>query len=134
MNTSANVANGNDKLTAPRTGSEVAQARPTIPPAVDIYENNDEILVYADLPGVTPEGLNVRVHKDELHIEGKRHEDEPGRLLERGYRTHDFARGFRLPPGIDGEKIEAELTGGVLKLRLPKAEVAKPRRIEVRSS
>ena len=103
-------------------------------PAVDILETRDEFTLRADLPGVAPDGLNVRVHGDELSIEGQRHEPEAGTVVERGYEALDFARTFRLPPGIDGSRIEARLEAGVLTLRLPKAESSKPRKIEVRAA
>ncbi len=102
-------------------------------PAVDIYEGPDDLLVIADLPGVTVEQLDVRVEKDMLHIEARREPREPGPAVERGFRAADYARSFRLPPGLAGDRIEAELADGVLRVKLPKAESAKPRKIAIKA-
>lgn len=106
----------------------------SVAPSVDIYESQDELLVVAELPGVTVEGLEVRVENDTLHLVARRPGGEPGPALERGFRATDYARSFRLPPGIDGDRVDAELKDGVLRIKLPKAESAKPRKIAVKAS
>jgi len=99
-------------------------------PAVDIFENVDELLLYADLPGVAPGDLTVDLDNDVLTIQGKRvflpvqGEDEEQACI--------YYRTFRLPSGIDANKIDAKLTRGVLQLHLPKQEALKPRQITVR--
>lgn len=94
-----------------------------VPLAVDIYEGNDELLLFADLPGVEPGGLNVSYEASELRIEGRRGGDD-GVV---------YSRAFRVSEQIDPNGISAELTAGVLKLRLAKAAHTKPRKIEVRA-
>lgn len=102
-------------------------------PAVDIYEGPDDLLVFAELPGVKVEDLDVRIEKDTLHIEARRDAAEPEGVVERSFHPAGFARSFRLPPGLAGERVEAELADGVLRLRLPKSESAKPRKIAVKT-
>jgi len=121
------------ELARPQTGSLTAktdaQAIEVAPP-VDIYENNDEILVVADLPGVPNDALSVRVDGGELLIEGTQRLSEPGPAV----RPLAFSRAFRVPNTVDANAISAELTHGVLRVHLAKREAAKPRRIEVKAS
>lgn len=104
-------------------------------PAVDIFETSDELLLLADLPGVAENALDVNLEGDELTIEGR---IEPRsydglRPLHVEYGVGGFHRRFTLGESIDREGIKAELRHGVLALRLPKAERAKARRIEVKA-
>jgi HSP20 family molecular chaperone IbpA len=92
----------------------------------------DELLLLVDVPGATNDGIEVQLDKGQLTILAKRHEDAPGSLLAAEYRAYDYLRVFSVPQGIDPSKIDAQLGGGVLRLRLPKSESVKPRRIEVR--
>jgi HSP20 family molecular chaperone IbpA len=91
---------------------------------VDIYEGADELLLLADLPGVEPEGLTVSFEAPELRIEGRRGSGDTAGV---------YSRTFRVSEQIDPSGISAELTAGVLKLRLAKAAHTKPRKIEVRA-
>ncbi|WP_018609302.1 Hsp20/alpha crystallin family protein [Uliginosibacterium gangwonense] len=103
-------------------------------PPVDVVEDADGITLFADMPGVPREKLSVRVEADTLIIEGELSlpvvpELQPGHVevvVPRYYRA------FTLGPGVDGDRIAAELKNGVLTLRIPKAERARPRKIEVR--
>lgn len=113
---------------------ERVSERATIAPRVDVFENEKELLVVADLPGVSKEALSIQVEKDTLVIEGRRPEATKGGRLAVEYRTYDYRRSFALPPGLDLEKIEARLTNGVLALTLPKQAALQPRRIQVRST
>jgi len=105
-------------------------------PAVDILETPAELVVLTDMPGVTPEGLNVRLEGDVLTIDGQPKSDEYDGLkpLHVEYNVGGFHRRFTLGETVDRDAIKAELRNGVLRLRLPKAERAKARRIEVLSS
>jgi HSP20 family protein len=104
-----------------------------ITPAVDIYENNTEILLIADVPGVNPDGLNVHLENGELTIEASRSAEMQGAVLVQGYQSLDYLRVFKVPNTIDAGKIAAELKNGVLNIHLPKVETLRPRRIEVKS-
>jgi HSP20 family protein len=108
--------------------------RPVIMPACDIYENDDEILVVADVPGVTADSLDINLEKGELTLEARRETSgQAGTFLGVEYRDCDFRRRFAVPGGIDADKINAELREGVLHLHLPKSEVLKPRQIPVQA-
>lgn len=107
----------------------------TYSPRVDIVETENELIVFADLPGVAPEDLDIRYENRELTIHGKvqpRHADVE--FLCGEYGVGDFFRTFSIGEMIDAERIQAELRNGVLTLHLPKVEAAKPRRIEVKVS
>jgi HSP20 family molecular chaperone IbpA len=108
--------------------------RPFVAPPVDVYENADEILLVADMPGVTEEGLNIELDRGELRIEGSRSTELHGNAVETGERFADYRRAFTVPDSIDAEKVKAVLTQGVLKVHLPKAPHSKPRRIAVKAS
>ena len=101
-------------------------------PSVDIYENQDEILLLADMPGVGKEDLQVRIDKDVLHLEGRKSHDETQKgLLTRELAPCSYVRSFSIPRTIDGDQISASLDRGVLTVHLPKRESVKPRQIEV---
>jgi len=105
-----------------------------ITPPVDIYDTTDGLVVQADLPGVAKEGLDVRVENNLLTIRGKAAHVAPGDPVYREYGLVNFFRQFELNDRVDQSKISAELKHGVLTLSLPKAEEAKPRKIEVRAA
>lgn len=118
------------------TNQEKAQAtaRPTrIVPAIDVFEDTHGITLYADLPGVPREKLDVRVHDGSLSIEAEAIiPTPPGLRLQYGEIRHPhFARSFTLSPDFDVSRIDAQLRDGVLKLTIPRRDEAKPRRIEV---
>ena len=113
------------------SGEETRSHESYITPPVDIYENMQGLVVNADLPGVAKEGLDVRVENHLLTIRGKAAHSAPGDLVYREYGLVNFFRQFELNDKVDQSKISAELKHGVLTLRLPKAEEAKPRKIEV---
>ena len=104
-------------------------------PAVDIFETDDQVTVIAEMPGVTSEGVDISLEDDVLTIRGQRREDLPeeGRVLLREYETGSYLRKFTVAETIDQDKIRATMAGGLLKVELPKAEPAKPRRIEVQA-
>ncbi len=106
--------------------------RPVVNPPVDIYENDDELLLLVDLPGVDKQSLNIRLENDELAIEGRWAIAEIGNALGVGFRPVDYERRFTVPATIQADKVGAELKAGVLHLRLPKAEAYKPRQIQVK--
>jgi HSP20 family protein len=125
-----------NKITSRTEGSLAEQydRRPVVAPAVDIYENRDEILVLADVPGARTDGITVRLDKDELYLHARRDEVPAGEPVLGGGRVADYTRTFIVPRGIDGSRITAEMNAGVLRIHLPKSEASKPRKIEVRAS
>lgn len=93
-------------------------------PAVDLYENDDELVLHADLPGISEEAVQVEVSRGVLTLEAVESSTDEARR--QGYR-----RQFTLSPWIDADAGKAALQDGVLTLRLPKSAAAKPRRIAV---
>lgn len=115
-----------------RTGREGTRSQERyITPPVDIFENGDGLVVKADLPGVAKENLDVRVENNLLTIHGKPDHVVAGEAIYREYELASFFRQFELNERVDQAKISAELKHGVLTLCLPKAEEAKPRKVEV---
>lgn len=100
---------------------------------VDVIEDADGITLYADLPGVPKDKLNVRVEGDTLSIEAgiSLFTTKGMEATHAEVQLPRYRRAFTLGAELNSEKVEAELRQGVLKLRIPKAEHAKPRRIEV---
>lgn len=105
--------------------------RPVLAPAVDIFENADEYRVVADLPGVRQEDIDIDLERGELIVFAKRQVAREGEALALGRPEGDFRRVFRIPEDLDRAKVEASFDNGVLQIRLPKSERAKPRRISV---
>jgi HSP20 family molecular chaperone IbpA len=104
------------------------------PMPVDIYEDNDGLVMLADFPGVEKGTLEVRLDRGTLTVMGQAHHIAPGQPIYREYELTGFYRQFKLPEEVDAERVEAELKNGVLRLKLPRAARAQPRRIEVRAA
>jgi HSP20 family protein len=109
---------------------------PRYVPAVDIFETPEEYVVLAEMPGCDPKGIDVQFENGELTIYGR---GAPRRLPQTGWLAREFGIGdyyrtFRVTESIETEKISAEYEHGILTLRLPKVEQARPRKIEVRST
>jgi HSP20 family protein len=121
MTTETNIRKRDNNL------PEKLAQRATVLPAVDIFENKDELLILADLPGVTKEDLSINFDKGQLTLEGRPREfglDEE---------AFDYRRTFVVSQGIEADKITANLQNGVLRLTLPKPAALKPRQIEVKA-
>jgi len=119
------------KKEGPLTKERVNQDR-FLTPEVDIYENKDEYVLEADMPGVTKEGLELTLDEQVLTIIGHRsHEAVQGNPLYRESQPYDFRRVFELNPAIDAGKINAKMDQGILVVRMPKAEKVKPRKITI---
>ena len=104
-------------------------------PRVDIVETDNELMLFADLPGVRPEDVDLRYEQGELTLQGRCQPRQPerGSLLNE-YEVGDFYRAFQVHETIDASKISAEFKNGVLTVHLPKMEQAKPRQISVRGA
>jgi HSP20 family protein len=117
-------------------GEEAGWGLRTWTPPVDIYETDDALVLKAELPGVSIEDVSIEVHQNTLIVHGQRkHEaevkDEHYHRVERAYGA--FQRSFVLPAVVDQEKVQATYHDGILELRLPKLESAKPKRIAIQS-
>jgi HSP20 family protein len=105
-------------------------------PTVDIIEEEDELLLLADVPGATAEDIDIDFERGllTLHARVKPRQPQDTNYLLREYGVGDFYRSFRIGEGIDAGKINAEIANGVLKLHLPKAEAIKPRKVQVKTT
>ncbi len=109
------------------------RARGFATPPANISATDNEYIVEVDMPGVDKDGLEVTVEGNELTIIGRRKSDLPeGEACYCESPQADYRRVFELGPDVDTSKISAEMQQGVLKLRMPKSEKAKPKHIEVK--
>lgn len=116
-----------------RMFNEPTGVRPWTPP-VDIVENENELVLTADVPGIKMEDIDIKLEDGTLTISGSRkfesEKKEGGyHRIERAY--GQFQRAFSLPESVDAEKVTAAYDNGVLRVTLPKKEIAKPRSIKV---
>lgn len=114
-------------MSEPRTG------RPWSPP-VDILETEEELVLKADLPDLKLEDIDVRVENETLSIKGERRFEKEANgkgyhRIERSYGS--FVRSFAVPSSVDTEKVSADYKNGVLTIKLPKKEAAKPKQVKV---
>ena len=126
----------NESQLAPREPQTVAKSEPKgrlVAPPVDVYENREEFLLIADMPGTTKEDLRIHLDKGQLTFDARRAEPEDGRRLASESRGTQYHRAFSVPQGIDVDKVTADLRDGVLRVHLPKSAAIKPRQIQVRS-
>ena len=118
-----------DAFVMPREGGEAWGG-----PAMDVYEEGDNLVVEAHLPGIKPEDLDVNVERGVLTISGKTEAEQERKdrnYLLREKRSGRFSRSIQLPAKYRTEECRANFEHGVLKLTFPKAEEAKPRRIQI---
>jgi HSP20 family protein len=118
---------------SPMSGETEVSTRSWAPP-VDIYETEDAIVLKAELPGIDPKDVEVRVEDNTLYLKGERNyekevNEQNYHRIERSYGS--FARSFTLPNSISAEKVKAEYKDGLLTLTMPKREEAKPKTIKI---
>jgi HSP20 family protein len=120
-----------------RGSNESGMMRGAWNPSVDIFENKDQIVLEAELPGLKPEDVNISIENNVLTIHGerkfeKKDEGDNFHRVERSYGS--FTRSFTLPPTVSSENVDASFDNGILRLALAKREEAKPRRIEIKAN
>ncbi len=103
-------------------------------PSVDIFENDNEIVIKAELPGMNAKDIDVRLENNVLTLKGERHfeketKEENYHRIEREYGT--FIRSFALPTAVNGDTVTADYKDGILKIVLPKKEETKSKPIKV---
>ncbi|HEX8948654.1 MAG TPA: Hsp20/alpha crystallin family protein [Dissulfurispiraceae bacterium] len=132
--TTATLEREKKEAAAPE-GAEYASTRRVYTPAVDIIEQDNAIVVIADMPGVDEKSVDITLERNILTIYGRVEPlvPEEHRLVYSEYGVGDYQRSFTLSDEIDRERIEATVKNGVLKLVLPKAEATKARKIEIRN-
>lgn len=128
------AANGiterNDERNVP-TREETRSREKYIKPAVNIMETEEGLTLTADIPGAPKEMLNLSIEKGILTISAPVAHTLPGQPAYSEFELAPYYRQFSIPETLDHEKAKAELANGILTLRIPKAEVAKPKRIEI---
>ena len=103
-------------------------------PRVDIIETDKELLLYADMPGVRSDGVDLRYENGELILRGKsEHAGQTRTLVFGEYDVGDFYRVFSVHETIDASKIDAEFKNGVLTVHLPKQEAVQPKQVPIRT-
>lgn len=118
--------------TTPSPREETRTSGRVLTPAVDIFESEDKITLRADMPGITNDGLDISLEKGVLTLTGEISMESRGKPLMREFSAANYYRQFKISEHIDAEKTTAELKNGVLTLEIPKAEAAKPKKIEIR--
>lgn len=102
-----------------------------VTPLVDIYENDDEILLHAEMPGVMKDDITVNIDNGNLALTGVRSMTKKGAAEWEEFGEVQYQRVFSVPQTIDVNKVSAELKDGILALHLPKSEAAKPKQIKI---
>ena len=100
-------------------------------PATDVRETDEEVLLLLDMPGVSNDHIDLVVEKGTLTVTGQTDQEEQGEPVYRETRVGNYRRTFSLSDEVDTDHISAEMKAGVLTVRIPKPEKAKPRRIEI---
>jgi HSP20 family molecular chaperone IbpA len=123
----------NTVTTTPRNTSSAQRDEPALLPPVDVIEDSSGITLYADMPGVPKDRLQLRVEGDQLFLEGEMALAVPAGTepSHAEVQLSRYRRTFTLSKELDADKVSAELSQGVLRVRIPKAEHAQPRRINV---
>jgi HSP20 family protein len=126
------------KTTATGNGSEgkageITRGAHYFTPRVDIFETDNELTMYADVPGVNSDNVDLRFERGELILQGRiTPRQKTGQALLTEYGEGDFYRVFQIHESIDSTRIEAECKQGVLTVHLPKVEAVKNRKVQVR--
>ncbi len=131
-----NAVTPNTAPTASREDSASARQEAALLPPVDVVEDATGITLYADLPGVPRDKLDLRVEGDQLNIEAELALPMPQEMTPSHAEVSRarYRRAFTLSKELDAEKVSAELSQGVLRVRIPKAAHAQPRKISVQVS
>lgn len=133
-NTPNTTSSATTDTTAASSGRNAARQERALLPPVDVLEDSTGITLYADLPGVPKDQLHLRVEGDQLAIEAEVSLPVPENMTagHAEVTLSRYRRTFTLSKELDAEKVSADLNQGVLRVRIPKAEHAQPRKIEVR--
>ena len=115
-----------------QTREETRSKEKYIRPAVNIIETEEGLILTTDIPGATKESLDVNVEKGILTISALTSHTMPGQPVYQEFELANYYRQFSIPESLDHEKARADFTNGILTLTVPKAEAAKPKRIEVK--
>ena len=115
------------------TQGELTQEGPYFMPNIDILEDDDHIILLANMPGVDKNNIDIRVEDGQLLIQGKVTKEEIGEYVLSEYSTGDYYSNFALSATIDPSGIKASIKNGVLRVVLPKSDKSKPKKINIKS-
>jgi len=118
-------------------GPSVSRWRAGVYPPVNISEDHDNVYVRAELPGVTPENLEITIHEGNLILRGERQipaEEKQANFHRRERESGFFRRVLRLPQAVNPNKVEAACQDGILTIKLAKPEEVKPRKVKVKAA
>ena len=121
---------------SPVTGGGGSDVFNTWAPALDVYEDSDNLIVRAELPGLKKENIDISLHENVVTISGERKNEKKyeGSQTSRAERFFGrFTRSIKLPKTVDQAQVKASYTDGILTVTLPKAPEAKPRSIEIKN-
>ena len=125
----------NRSLSGMLSNGEDSESMSSWVPAMDVLETEDKVLLRAELPGLTQDDVQLTVENNVLTLSGDKHfshEASEGHYRRIESRYGSFYRSFTLPSTVDQDRIDANFRNGVLEIELPKAEKAKPKKIEVK--
>jgi len=129
----ADISTLQQKDRVEQTGAESTRGGTFFTPRVDILETEQELTLFADVPGVRPGDVDLRYEQGELLLHARVQPRQPqDNYLLNEYEVGDFYRTFAIHESIDSSKIGAECKNGVLTIHLPKAEAVRPKRISVK--
>jgi HSP20 family protein len=133
MSDSMNLEGREQFLAAASEAGPAPEERYVFTPPIDIYEDDEGLVLEADLPGVSIDTLELQIQDNKLTLFGrvKRTEPEGAVIRHQEYAVGDFLRSFILSDEVDYDRISAKMNNGVLRIVLPKASSVQPRRIEV---
>lgn len=122
-----------DRFLGRPQGGEVGVSSAGVFPSVNLFADRDGVVLRAEVPGVEPSSIDVSIQRNTLHISGERpvKARDKGSYHRRERRFGKFSRSFQLPQDLDPEKASAECRNGVLTLRIPRREEAKPRQVRI---
>lgn len=112
--------------------SATEEAKRVYTPRFDLWEGDEEFILYGDMPGVSPDSLDIQFEDGRLSINGRVPVSSQIKYSSVEYGVGDFYREFTVGESVNAEEISAEMKDGVVAIHLPKPEIAKPRRIEVK--
>jgi HSP20 family protein len=113
---------------------ELTQEGPFFVPNIDIFEDDNNIVLLADMPGVSKDNVDIRVEDGRLSIQGKVSKEAPGEYVLSEYSIGDYFSNFALSTTIDQSGIQASMKNGVLRVVLPKSDKLKPKKIAIMSN
>jgi HSP20 family protein len=113
---------------------ELTQEGPFFVPNIDIFEDDNNIVLLADMPGVSKDNVDIRVEDGRLSIQGKVSKETPGEYVLSEYSIGDYFSNFALSTTIDQSGIQASMKNGVLRVVLPKSDKLKPKKIAIMSN